>query len=122
MPNPEKRSLADRAVQRLQDILDPTKQIIQVHWDDCDADEATYWFHIRVPQMKRQEPKTGFSADVALRIREAWKLVKKELGADFTLEVRRQQAPIPRYYSRTEPRVFKEYEGDTWIYVLAIYG
>lgn len=124
MPDPEKRKLADAAVARLQQLVDPEAIDILVHWDDCDSDEAKFWFHFRVKSMRSYTPRSKQATVIALRIREAWKKVDKELAgpSPYQFVIDRQSAPVARYISNTSPRVFKEYEGDTWIYTLTIFG
>ena len=135
----DRKALADAAVARMKEVWpmlsrSPLEQrvvsvmrkppTLEIHWDDCDMDERTFWLHFRCPELYREVTGSGVARMISLAIRRCIDICDAELLEQSQYERLwwQRESPKASYYSVDGRKHFDRYETVTWIHTLTFYG
>lgn len=120
-------NLATRAVEHMlacQEAIYPGRPLLEIHWDDCDADDRRFWVHFRRPGltnvMQTRAPVVRDCSGLIrlLKMRALEFLEPSVYSCVWDLHSR----PIMRYRQYQYRKTPTGFDCDTWQYVLSFYG
>lgn len=121
----QRKELATRVVETLEEKIGRTMLGVAVHWDDCDCDCRSFWVHVTYPGLYGASPSTFEARSVSMATRSAWAATKKQLEGPSPYLFQWEKLESPRALYRKYPRERREFTGYSqihWVYKLTFNG
>jgi hypothetical protein len=97
------------------------------HWDDCDCDARTFWFHFRPKLDSRYSDKPALFSSTkrnGARVIGTWKRWAADMVEPYhyQLTFERLHSPTERYHGSGRFKTVSHVDPDYWLYKVTFYG
>lgn len=95
---------------------------VSVHWDDCDSDERSFWFHFRFPAVGEKRDKDVPRVASGMVVRALGLVARLVNLATREYQMVTTVVEVPKPVREWDTRKVVAHDGDTWIAKCAFYG